>query len=121
MGDITFYTLHQWEDSLAAYQRCRELAAEPGTEQWAITGIFSSEANVARDAEDWDRVLGAYEELIRQDPEAPHLRCERSEIYLTVGDLGPARDDAQTCLDLSGIDPDLRAWAQDLLREIDAR
>jgi tetratricopeptide (TPR) repeat protein len=121
IGDVHFYTLHRWEESLAAYQRCRELATEPGAEQWAITGIFSSEANMAVEAEDWDRALGAYEELIGQDPQAPHLHCERSEIYLTAGDLGRARDDAQTCLDLSGEDPDLRAWAQDLIREIDAR
>jgi tetratricopeptide (TPR) repeat protein len=118
IGDLYNGDLGQWPEAITAYERCLELAADEDTQSWGGYGLANAQASQARADGEWAAAVVAYGEAIAYRPDA-WLYCSRGEIYLEMGDRDAARQDFETCLELSSDDPDVQAWAEELLQELE--
>lgn len=117
MGDVLNWDLERYEEALAAYERCAELAQSNDDETWARENMALVQASMALRDEHWDEAIAHYGEAISISPDAAYLYCERGDLYLELGDVQNGRPDVQTCLELSGDDEGLRQWAEELLQK----
>jgi tetratricopeptide (TPR) repeat protein len=117
MGDVLNWDLERYEEALAAYERCAELAQSNDDETWARENMALVQASMALGDERWDEAIAHYGEAISISPDAAYLYCERGDLYLELGDVQNGRPDVQTCLELSGDDEGLRQWAEELLQK----
>jgi hypothetical protein len=95
-----------------------EHAEDVDTENWAGFGLANAQASLARANEDWQAAVNAYNEAISYEDEA-WVYCARAEVYMAMPNNDAARQDIESCLNLSSDDPDVHAWAEDLLQEVE--
>jgi tetratricopeptide (TPR) repeat protein len=118
IGDLYNWDLEQWLEAITAYERCLELANDEDTQSWGGFGLANAQASQARANGEWEAAVIAYGEAIAYQP-AAWLYCSRGEVYLELADPDTARQDFETCLELSSDDPDVHAWAEELLQELE--
>ena len=94
------------------------MAADEDTQSWGGYGLANAQASQARVNGEWEAAVIAYGEAIAYRPDA-WLYCARGELYLEMGDSEAARQEFETCLGRSSDDPDVQAWAEDLLQSLE--
>ncbi|VAW43501.1 hypothetical protein MNBD_CHLOROFLEXI01-2182, partial [hydrothermal vent metagenome] len=106
--------------ALDSFNRCNNLAegVDPDSRQWAMEGETAVQIQQAFDEDDFEAALRGYNRAIDLAPDNVWYFCERGNVFLELDNEPAARDDFQTCFDLSWDFPDLHDEAESLLQEL---
>ncbi|MCB9421694.1 MAG: tetratricopeptide repeat protein [Ardenticatenaceae bacterium] len=121
LGD-TYAGLNEYAPALDQYVLCQQLAQAHDDEsaaREAQSGQSYVQARMAIDDGNVEQALENYNRTVDLTPDNASLYCERGELHQELGHIDEARNDFVTCLEMSGDDPDGRAWAEDLLRSLE--
>jgi serine/threonine protein kinase/tetratricopeptide (TPR) repeat protein len=118
LGDA-YLNLEAYEQSTAAFERCRQLTEDPEAHGWAEVGIRFVAAQVAIANEQWDEALALFDAAIEAAPDDAWLFCERASFYIFLHAADEALSDIEICRELGADDPGIIEWTEGLMVELE--
>ncbi|MCP5100839.1 MAG: protein kinase [Chloroflexi bacterium] len=103
------------------FNHCNDLAEEyedTELQKQAESGDIYVSAKEAYENGRLQEAIEHYSHAIDLTPDNAWLFCERGETHWELDNPRDAREDFETCLEMSDGDPTLREWAQDALEEL---
>jgi tetratricopeptide (TPR) repeat protein len=117
---FTYIELSDYGSALGSFNRCNELAegVDPYVQAWALEGEAAVQIQQAVDEGDFEAALRVYNRVIELAPDNIWYYCGRGEVLLELDNISAAREDFQTCFDLSWDLPELHDYAEAVLQEL---
>ncbi|MCP4417139.1 MAG: protein kinase [Chloroflexi bacterium] len=117
---FTYIELSDYGSAMGSFKRCSELAegVDPWIQEWAVEGEVTVQIQQALDRGDLEAALRGYNQAIEVIPDNVWYFCDRGEVFLELGNIPSAREDFQTCFDLSWDIEELHDHAENMLQEL---